>query len=775
MKERIQIVVCFCFVIVHHGSSAISRSEKEFLPFGQLPGHQQNPDVAIGPQGGFAVWQNSTLTSKGERVVIHRLNVILEGEGRPMRLTADTGRTDEKHPRVALMPEGGAVVSWESGSRRDRDIHVRFVNSSGQNLTGVTGVNGYKRGNQTKPDVAVNSRGDVLVTWESEGQDGDGKGIYAQRYTPLGIRVGGEIAINQSIKWNQSTPAVIALNDDRFLIGWMGETDEGITTVGTPIMRSHVMGRIYDRQGNAIGNEFRLDDGQALCSQPRLVAEDNGGFVVAWSQQDEDIMSNLLDVYLRNFNEDGLPKGVSKRQNNYTKGIQRNIGMAKAGNEVLMVWDCEAKDGSSSEVHGRLVSGGAEFRVNTKVIYQQRMVAASGNVNGRAIVLWVDVVNQKNTTLKGQRFSVNVGGVDLAKGKSVTQGGIGPNRMPLALKVDEKAVTPGGQLEQKRESQKQEAIVRHESVVQEASQVARAAAAKTAENTLVQEAVRMSTRRLEGGSTERPSITRPPVIQTRQSNGSINNGAARLSMRPAAAKASRAYGLNRDRTSNVARSAVRPTASSSTGNTGVSRAANVTLRQSARNYSGTRQSISMRRSLTSRAVVPSASAAKSRVRFSMAKQSVNNRAPMTSANRDPAQQVMKEYASRRMMSSTKSRFTMRSRTMTAPSGTKSGTIRRSGALTATQRVEAMRGAARLNANQVNVMRRVPVPAILEQAGNRMNLRFNSQVGRRYVVQTSSDKTNWENSGGIQRGTGNPIAVPVRATGGQRFIRVVPTN
>ena len=83
MKEHIQILICFCFVIVPSGWSAINRSDKEFLPFGQLPGHQQNPDVAIGPQGGFAVWQNSTLTSKGERVVIHKLNVLLEGEGRP--------------------------------------------------------------------------------------------------------------------------------------------------------------------------------------------------------------------------------------------------------------------------------------------------------------------------------------------------------------------------------------------------------------------------------------------------------------------------------------------------------------------------------------------------------------------------------------------------------------------------------------------------------------------------------------------------------------------
>ena len=787
MKKRVQTGIYFCILTACSGWGAISQSGEEFSPFGLLPGHQVNPDVVIGAQGGFAVWQNSNLTSNGERVVIHKLNVLLEGEGSPIRLTADSERTDEKFPRVAMMPTGGAVVAWESGRRGKRDVYLRLVNASGQYLTGVERVNRFNRGNQTKPDVAVNDRGDILVTWESDGQDGDDKGVYAQRYTPLGIRVGGEIAVNQTIKWNQSNPTIAALTDGRFVIAWMGEAEQGITAAGTPRMRGHVMGRIFDQEGNAIGNEFQMDGGQALCSQPRLVAQDGGEFVVAWTQRDEVVMTNLLDVHLRSFNKDGLPLGVSKRQNDYTRGLQQNVALANAGSEVLMAWDCATRDGASCEIHGRLVSGGAEFRVNTKVIFQQRMVAVGGDGNGRAIVLWVDVVNQKNTTLKAQRFSAKGGGVNLAAGQSVTKGPVGPMRMQLVPKVNKEMATPGGQLEQQRESQEQKAIVKHEGAVQEAAQIARNAAAESAENTLIEEAIRMSARGSGSGSIKSPIVTNPPIPQTRQSSVQINNGEARLSMRPAAARTLTAYGLQRNTSRGVTRSVARPTVSSSVGNTRTSIAAKATLQQSARISSVARVATSNPLSAMSRARFSAGTrqannptSATLRSRLSSANRVANNQATVTRANRQTAQQALREYAARRTAMATSGRFSMRPVAGVTIRGNPTDRGARSrpvsgGVWTASQRAAAMRNTGRDQANQANAMKRVPVPATIDRSGGRMNLRFNSQAGRRYVVQTSSDRTSWKDSGRVERGTGSPMAVRVDATSGQRYIRVVPAN
>lgn len=77
--------------------------------------------------------------------------------------------------------------------------------------------------------------------------------------------------------------------------------------------------------------------------------------------------------------------------------------------------------------------------------------------------------------------------------------------------------------------------------------------------------------------------------------------------------------------------------------------------------------------------------------------------------------------------------------------------------------------------EANRSRNIPVPAHLERAGSRTNIRFNSESGRRYMLQTSADRNNWRNDGSVYRGNGRSMAIPVNNRPGQRFIRVVPTD
>ena len=779
MKRKVQIIICLSLIITFEGGGAVHQWGGEFAPFGRLPGHQQNPDVAIGPQGGFAVWQNSSSTSNGERIVFHKINELLEGQGSPNRLTPDTARTGETHPRVALMPGGGAVVAWESGGRKDRDVRVRFLNAAGQPVTAVQVANGFRRRNQTKPDVAVNDTGDVLVVWESDRQDGDGKGVFAQRYTPEGVRVGGEIPVNQGIKWNQSQPACAALADGRFIIAWVGEAANGTTLAGTPYMRGHVMGRLFDRRGNALGNEFRLDGGQSLCARPRLVAREDGGYLVGWSQLDEVAMANLWDVHYRVFNRDGLPLGAALRQNKYLKYAQNNISWADLGGEVLMAWDCGTPDDASVEVHGRLISGGAEFRVNTKVVFQQRMAAAAGDGKGHALVLWVDVVSPSNTTLRAQKYTSEGVGANLAAGPDVTAGPIGPMRFPLVMKVKERATQPGRELKEQRESLEQEAIVKHENAVQEASQVARLAAAKTAARSLIQTAQRTSTRGHGGGSIAKPSVNTAAVAETRQSTVGRVRVTPRLRMRPAARPAAvnihRMQSLEPTRVSSQLTAASKPTISRT------SMAAQSTLSRYARNYSATRQSAANRRGMMAAAPSRNSASAIGRAQYARAHRVVPSRVARSTASNTAAQRAMQQYARRRMTATmSQSRFMMRSITSPVMRGMGTGRTQTTrpvspGATAAFKRAEVMRRNAMERGNQASLLRSVPVPATLDRSGGRISMRINTQAGRRYVVQTSADKSKWRSSGQVHRGTGRSMALPVNALGGEKFIRVMPTD
>ena len=84
----------------------------------------------------------------------------------------------------------------------------------------------------------------------------------------------------------------------------------------------------------------------------------------------------------------------------------------------------------------------------------------------------------------------------------------------------------------------------------------------------------------------------------------------------------------------------------------------------------------------------------------------------------------------------------------------------------------IRSSANTGTVKAQQMRNTPVPSQVSMQNGRMSLRFNSQPGSRYVVQTSNDRSNWSALGNPQVGTGRSMSVPFQSNG-QRFIRVVP--
>ncbi|HEY7111948.1 MAG TPA: hypothetical protein VIA45_03355, partial [Thermoanaerobaculia bacterium] len=57
-------------------------------------------------------------------------------------------------------------------------------------------VNSYTTGNQYGYGLAMDPRGNFVVTWDSADQDGSGYGTFAQRYDPAGAAQGGEFQVN---------------------------------------------------------------------------------------------------------------------------------------------------------------------------------------------------------------------------------------------------------------------------------------------------------------------------------------------------------------------------------------------------------------------------------------------------------------------------------------------------------------------------------------------------------------------------------------------------
>ena len=120
--------------------------------------------------------------------------------------------------------------------------------------------------------------------------------------------------INQTTSRNQSKASVAALAGGKFVVGWISESVNGRNSSGAQNLRANVMARHYNATGAALGNEYRLNDGDIVSSEVQVAPGSGGGFSAAWVQRDEVRTGNLSDVFVKSFDANGLPSGQSDRK-----------------------------------------------------------------------------------------------------------------------------------------------------------------------------------------------------------------------------------------------------------------------------------------------------------------------------------------------------------------------------------------------------------------------------------------------------------------------------
>jgi hypothetical protein len=129
--------------------------------------------------------------------------------------------------------------------------------------------------------VAVNSVGDFVVTWHTGFQDGSLRGVFAHRYASTGLPQGGEFRVNTYTTSDQYFASVASDSTGNFVIAWQSDTQDG-DGFG-------VFAQRYDDAGTPLGGEFRVNtfttNRQFLAS---AASDPAGNFVVAWTSDSQD-------------------------------------------------------------------------------------------------------------------------------------------------------------------------------------------------------------------------------------------------------------------------------------------------------------------------------------------------------------------------------------------------------------------------------------------------------------------------------------------------------
>ncbi len=238
---------------------------------------------------------------------------------------------------------------------------------------------------ETPRAVAIDSQGNYVVTWSSKNQDGDGWGVYAQRYNGLGVAQGSEFRVNTTTTGDQRYSTVAMNANGDFVIAWSSKDPSGDDW--------NVKARRYNAQGTALGSEFRVNSSTADDRMFPAVAMDAlGNFVVTWSSKNQD--GSGWGVYGQRFTVLGLPLGFEFLVNGVTSGDQTytSIAMDALGNFVV-AWSSHNQDGDGWSVQARRYTAagllqGNGFRVNTTTENDQMYPSVGMNATGDFIITW---------------------------------------------------------------------------------------------------------------------------------------------------------------------------------------------------------------------------------------------------------------------------------------------------------------------------------------------------------------------------------------------------
>lgn len=300
--------------------------------------------VAMDSNGDFVIaWQAGSAQSAS--VYFQRYNAAGVAQGGNVKVNPATIAAAE--PKVAMDSAGDFAIAWQTNYQDSSGygIFAQRYTSSGAATGATLQVNTFTAGDQTNPVIDMDSIGEFVVAWQSYGEDGSGEGIFARRYNAAGTPSSAEFQVNTFTTGNQVLPSLALDSQGDFIIAWSSQGQDG-NGYG-------VFAQRYTSAGNKQAGEFAVNTYTSGNQQGVNVAMDDAGdFVIAWQSAGED--GSGQGVYERSYTSAGFVQTGEIRVNTTTSGNQQApaVAMDSAG-DAAIAWESYGQDGSGYGVYAQ--------------------------------------------------------------------------------------------------------------------------------------------------------------------------------------------------------------------------------------------------------------------------------------------------------------------------------------------------------------------------------------------------------------------------------------
>jgi immunoglobulin I-set domain protein len=204
----------------------------EFLVNTHILNNQENPMAAMDGFGGFVVtWMGYGSSGSSYDVWLKRYDssgTALTGDVR-----VNSYYLGRQHfQSMAMASDGRFVVVWQAeelGEGPNYDIYAQLYNADGTAQGSNFLVNTYTTGNETYPMVAMDDSGNFTVVWQAHGHPLDTDTcVMGQRFNSSGDKIGCEFRVNSYTSGIQEIGTIsCSPSGDHWLSAWVSQGQDG--------------------------------------------------------------------------------------------------------------------------------------------------------------------------------------------------------------------------------------------------------------------------------------------------------------------------------------------------------------------------------------------------------------------------------------------------------------------------------------------------------------------------------------------------------------------
>jgi len=311
--------------------------------------YQSHPSVAGLSDGKFVVtWL--TYDQDGDWGGIYAQTFYANGTKFASEFQVNTYTINyQQSPSSTSLNDSKFVIVWRSDIQDEGTcgIYGQLFNADSSKYASEFQVNTYTTDHQTFPAVAGLSDGKFVVAWVSHGQDGNLQGIYSQLFNADGNKYGSEFQVNTYTMNDQESPSVTGLSDGKFVVTWKSNGQDG-NSYG-------IYGQMFNANATKYASEFRVNTYTVghQGDRPSITALSDDKFTITWHSWDQD--GSDWGVYGQVFNSDGNKYASEFQVNTYTTNHQTHPAVVgHTDRKFVVTWTSNGQDGDVEGIYGQM-------------------------------------------------------------------------------------------------------------------------------------------------------------------------------------------------------------------------------------------------------------------------------------------------------------------------------------------------------------------------------------------------------------------------------------